>query len=141
MSLRRYTAKPATQWEGDAMPTPRPTVVCVSALDLVAVQPIAKEEPLRSEGYRRFVTSYACFDCKIAGYSQAAHENLGKGLGLKVSDLRIWPLCGPRLGLMGCHFQFDNYIERTREECRLLGAQWVEQMQQIARAAGRREFQ
>lgn len=136
MSLRRYTAKPATQWEGDAMPTSRPTVVCVSALDLVAVQPIAKEEPLRSESYRRYVASYPCFACGIEGFSQCAHPNYGKGLGLKTSDADTFPLCGPHNGLIGCHQQHDLCIDMTRAMRREAEVKYTARMQWLAKADG-----
>lgn len=95
---------------------------------------------MRSESYRRFVASHACFGCGIQGYSQCAHENLHKGMSLKVCDLRSFPLCGPRFGLIGCHQQFDIGIDCARETRRELGRQYVEKMQAIARAANRKEF-
>lgn len=142
-NLRRrpkLPARPARQWEGDVLPTPRPVPVRVACNESALVAPIPKAEPLRSEAYLRFVASFPCFDCGVSGWSQAAHENLDKGLSLKVDDRRTFPLCAARYGLTGCHFQFDNYIERTRDECRDLGRIWVERMHDIARRAGRKEF-
>ncbi|MGA0608874.1 hypothetical protein [Caldimonas sp. KR1-144] len=94
---------------------------------------------IRSEDYRRFVASFPCFWCGVAGYSQCAHDNFEKGMALKVCDTRSFPLCGPRFGLVGCHTQFDLLIEISRDERRALGAEWVERMRGIARAAGRPE--
>lgn len=55
---------------------------------------------------------------------------------MKVCDGRTFPLCGPRLGLIGCHAQFDLSLETTREERRALGASWVLRMQAQAAADG-----
>ena len=133
-------ARPCRQYEGERPDAPRAPAPRVVVLESVLVAPIEKAAPVRSESYRRFVATHSCFDCGIAGWSQCAHENVDKGMSLKVCDLRTWPLCGPRYGLMGCHYQFDQYIERTREECRDLGRIWVDRMQALARAAGRPEF-
>lgn len=65
--------------------------------------------PLRSEQYRRAVASLPCAHCGIAGYSQHAHENDGKGKGLKRDDRRAMPLCCTRPGIEGCHVAFDQY--------------------------------
>lgn len=128
------------QWGGDRLPSPRLAAVRVAEPRSMACVPIPKASPVRSESYRRWIASHDCIDCGIGGWSQCAHENAGKARGAKVCDLRTFPLCAPRFGLMGCHFQFDNYIERTRDECRALGAVWVERMQALARADGLREF-
>ena len=69
----------------------------------------AKDKPLRSERYRRLVAALPCSFCGIAGYSQHAHENEGKGKGLKVDDRRAMPLCCARPGIEGCHIAFDQY--------------------------------
>ncbi|WP_347656440.1 LysR family transcriptional regulator, partial [Comamonas thiooxydans] len=37
------------------------------------------------------------------GYSQHAHLNYGKGLGLKTDDRTGFPLCCSRPGIEGCH--------------------------------------
>lgn len=71
--------------------------------------PIGKDKPLRSERYRRAVAGLPCAYCGIAGYSQHAHENDGKGARLKVDDRRAMPLCCARPGIEGCHIAFDNY--------------------------------
>lgn len=71
--------------------------------------PVHKEEPVRSEAYRRLVAKLPCAHCGIAGYTQHAHENDGKGKGLKVDDRRAMPLCCVRPGIEGCHAAFDQY--------------------------------
>lgn len=65
--------------------------------------------PLRSEAYRRAVASLPCAWCGVQGYSQHAHENAGKGKGVKVDDRRAMPLCCARPGIEGCHAAFDQY--------------------------------
>lgn len=69
----------------------------------------AKDKSLRSEPYRRLVASLPCAFCGVVGYSQHAHENDGKGKGLKVDDRRAMPLCCARPGIEGCHAAFDQY--------------------------------
>ena len=99
-----------------------------------------KVKPVRSESYRRYVASHDCFGCGISGWSQCAHDNYGKGMGWKVCDLRSFPLCGPRYGLIGCHQQFDLCIGINRAERRELGEKYTQRMQAIAIADGRPEF-
>ena len=70
---------------------------------------IPKDRPLRSEAFRRVVASLPCAWCGIAGFSQHAHENEGKGARLKVDDRRAMPLCCVRPGIEGCHQRFDQY--------------------------------
>ena len=69
----------------------------------------SKSTPLRSEAYRRAVAALPCIHCGIAGHSQHAHANAGKGLGLKTDDRAGFPLCAPRPGIEGCHARFDQY--------------------------------
>ena len=95
-----------------------------------------KSRPVRSKTYLRFVASQACFGCGVEGFSQAAHMNTGKGMGMKTSDLLTFPLCAPHWSLPGCHYQHDNLVQMTRDERRELEAKYVERMQAIAREAG-----
>jgi hypothetical protein len=96
-------------------------------------------KPVRSEAYRRYVASHPCFACGIEGWSQCAHAN-GSGMGTKASDLETFPLCCTRPGHMGCHMQFDLCIDMTKAQRRELTVQYVERMQAVAKADGRREF-
>ena len=91
--------------------------------------PIEKESPLRSEPYRRLVAALPCANCGIAGYSQHAHENDGKGKGMKVDDRRAMPLCCTRPGIEGCHVAFDQYrlLPGGREAHHAQGHAWSEQ--------------
>lgn len=73
-----------------------------------AGRPLPKDEPVRCEAYRRAVAQLPCVICGIYGYSQAAHANTGKGMGLKACDLTLFPACADRPGVRGCHAQLDQ---------------------------------
>lgn len=94
---------------------------------LAANTPVPKEELLCSEPYRRLVAGMPCAHCHIEGLSQHAHENLGKGMGLKVDDRRAMPLCCTQPGREGCHDKFDQgrLLPGGREAHRAAGAQWA----------------
>ena len=92
-----------------ACATPSPDNVTMAANDQMFAEPIEKENPLRNEPYRRLVAAGACKSCRIEGYSQHAHENEGKGKGLKLDDRRAMALCCTRPGVEGCHVKFDEY--------------------------------
>ena len=70
---------------------------------------LQKDAPARSEAYRRIVAAMPCAHCGIAGYSQHAHANAGKGKGIKTDDRMGFPLCAARPGVEGCHAAFDQY--------------------------------
>lgn len=89
-----------------------------------ANEPVAKDEPIRSEPYRRLVASLPCKVCGTEGYSQAAHPNTGKGAGLKADDRRCFPLCADRPGIRGCHPQFDQGAMFDKESRRQLEKDW-----------------
>lgn len=99
-----------------------------------------KLRPVRSEAYRRFVASFPCFACGVEGFSQAAHPNHGKGLGMKTSDLDCFPLCGPHWSMVGCHQMHDLLLDMTRDDRRAAEARYIERMHQLAREHGRKEF-
>ena len=80
---------------------------------------VGKDAPVRSQKYRRAVASLPCVICGTPGYSQAAHANTGKGMGIKASDLTCFPACGPRPGNQGCHAALDQgalFPKATRRE-------------------------
>jgi hypothetical protein len=96
-----------------------------------------KDEPLRSEAYRRYVAEQECFMCRVQGFSQCAHENFGKAMSRKVCDSRTFPACGPHWGMPGCHQAFDLAFDGlSRDERRELGAKLVAEMQARAVSAG-----
>jgi len=86
-----------------------------------------KVPKVRSEPYRRYIASLPCYRCGVHGYSQAAHADEGKGIGLKTDDLTCYPLCGMSYGTgEGCH----HYVGRrmSKEERRgfeVAGAAWA----------------
>lgn len=84
-----------------------------------------KVEPVRSEAYRRAVASLSCIRCGIAGHSQAAHPNTGKGAGTKADDRLCFPLCADRPGVRGCHSLFDQGALYTRDQRRALEPEWA----------------
>jgi hypothetical protein len=90
----------------------------------------------RSRPYRMWVASQPCFGCGIEGYSQCAHENAGKGRGLKSGDDRTFPLCSARPGKIGCHQEHDLCIDQTRAMRDADARVWVARMQYDARKAG-----
>ena len=84
-----------------------------------AAAPIPKAAPVRSEAYRRAVATLPCAICGVHGYSQAAHANQGKGMGMKACDLTCFPACGPRPGFQGCHAALDQgalFLKTVRRE-------------------------
>lgn len=84
-----------------------------------AAAPIPKAAPVRSEAYRRAVATLPCAICGVPGYSQAAHANQGKGMGMKACDLTCFPACGPRPGEQGCHAALDQgalFMKAVRRE-------------------------
>lgn len=91
--------------------------------------PIPKTEIVCSERYRRLVASLPCAHCGIYGYSQHAHVNEGKGMGLKTDDRAGMPLCCARPGEEGCHAKFDQYrlLPGGREAHRAAGKKWSAQ--------------
>jgi hypothetical protein len=68
-----------------------------------------KTTAARSEAYRRLVAAMPCKACGIQGYSQAAHPNHGKGMGIKTDDRACFALCCDRVGVSGCHSKWDRY--------------------------------
>jgi hypothetical protein len=98
--------------------------------------PISKEEPMRSEGYRRLVATLPCKVCGIVGYSQAAHPNTGKGSGFKTDDRLCFPLCGPRPSEAGCHSKFDQHALFSKAVRRELEPVWGADTRRQITAAG-----
>lgn len=79
-----------------------------------------KSKPVRSEAYRRAVASLPCWLCCVCCYSQAAHGDQGKGLGIKACDLTCWPACGPHDDEPGCHWLVGTSGRYSRDERREL---------------------
>lgn len=107
------------------------------AMVVAPAEPVEKDNPLRSEAYRRLVAAMPCANCGRVGHSQHAHENYGKGKSLKVDDRRAMPLCADDYGLLGCHSRFDRYaLFLDREEHRRMGALWAAQTREHIEKAG-----
>ena len=91
----------------------------------------------RSRAYRMFVAEQECFSCRLVGWTQAAHENAGKGMALKVCDSRLFPLCTVHFGVAGCHEEFDLALDgMTRPARQAWARKLVARMQERAVEAG-----
>jgi hypothetical protein len=84
------------------------------------VEPVLKDNVVRSEPYLRLVASLPCWRCGIHGYTQAAHGDEGKGLQIKACDLTAWPACGPHDFKIGCHALVGSTGAMPREDRRRL---------------------
>ena len=94
----------------------------------VAIKPCPKAVLLRDKDYRMAVASLPCFNCGVEGYSNAAHSDFGKGMGMKSSDATVYPLCADRPGVVGCHSAIGANAALSRDarrEFEQAGAQWT----------------
>ena len=99
---------------------------------------LKKDAPARSEAYRRIVAAMPCIHCGIAGYSQHAHANAGKGKGIKTDDRMGFPLCAARPGVEGCHAAFDQYrlLPGGRDAHAAAGQRWAARTRAAVLEAG-----
>lgn len=95
-----------------------------------------KSAPVRNEAYRRLVASLPCIACGIHGYSQAAHLP-PDGKGIKQGDDLIFPLCCVRVGVPGCHQDFDHYRMFPKAAAMTVGRAWAADTQRKIRAMGK----
>jgi len=95
-----------------------------------------KVEPVRSEAYRRAVASLSCIRCGIAGHSQAAHPNTGKGAGTKADDRLCFPLCADRPGVRCCHSLFDQGALFAKGARRVVELCWAQETTKTIVARG-----
>jgi hypothetical protein len=79
-----------------------------------------KADVARSEKYLRLVSARPCIHCGIAGPSQAAHSDYGKGAHIKADDRTCYPLCAAQPGRLGCHDRIGSSGEFTKEKRRVL---------------------
>jgi hypothetical protein len=101
------------------------------------LEPAPKETVLRSEAYRRYVASQECFGCRLVGFSQAAHENMSKGMAQKACDTRLFPLCTVHFGVLGCHEEYDLALDGlTRAARRAWASAMAARMLQRAESDG-----
>lgn len=96
---------------------------------------LEKSAPVRSEAYRRLVASLPCVACGIQGYSQAAHLP-PEARGLKQSDLLAFPLCCARIGVPGCHQDYDRYRMYPKHAAMTVGRAWAADTQRKILAMG-----
>ena len=118
--------------------TPTVTPGAFRAPEPVASEPAARVEksaPVRSEAYRRAVASLPCIACGIQGYSQAAHLP-PEAKGMKQSDLLTFPLCCTRVGIAGCHQDYDQYRLFPRAAAMAVGRAWAADTQRRILAMG-----
>lgn len=94
-----------------------------------------KDEPVRSEPYRRLVAAMPCKHCGRQKNSQAAHVP-PEGKAIKVDDRETFPLCadGPRR--RGCHSKFDQYELMPREKAVKQAKNWAAETRAEIEAAG-----
>lgn len=97
---------------------------------------IEKDAPVRSEAYRRIVADLACAFCGVVGYSQAAHAEENKGLGIKSDDRTCVPLCCDRPGVRGCHSKMGQGALLTKEKRRIFERAAAEDTREVIDAAG-----
>lgn len=127
--FKRPDARPAKQMD-EYVPRPRPLLLA-TVLPVVPHISKPKQAALRSKAYRLLVAALPCAHCGVIGYSQAAHADQGKGMGLKSSDDTCYPACGPHfrdgLWLAGCHWEIGTSGAYTRQARRDLEARYAAQ--------------
>lgn len=113
-------------------------VAALVSTDVPSCTAIVKECVIRHEGYRRLVANMRCCWCGREGRSNHAHENEGKGKGLKLDDRRAMPLCVDDMGQHGCHTAFDRYslIDGGRPAHVELGKVMARNTRELIAAAG-----
>lgn len=80
-----------------------------------------KPATYRDPRLRELVAQLPCVNCGIEGRTQAAHLNIGKGMGTKASDAAIAALCFSGIDWQGCHESYDQGRDMSREERRAFG--------------------
>jgi hypothetical protein len=83
-----------------------------------------KDEPVRSEAYRRLVAAMPCKNCGRQKRSQAAHVP-PEGKAIKVDDRETFPLCADEPRRKGCHPKFDQYELMPREQAVAQAKKWA----------------
>lgn len=127
--MKRSSFKRPERAHVRTFPTINPTANRFRLMQAVSGEVVAcpKENVIHHEGYRRLVAALPCKRCGIHGYSQAAHPNANKGMGIKTDDRLCFPLCTVHPDkdgnlVQGCHEKFDQggkeskYARRVVEE-------------------------
>lgn len=86
---------------------------------------VPKLATFRYEELRRAVTTLPCMNCGVERFTQAAHGNADKGMGIKGSDAAIAALCCDRPGVRGCHAMLDQGGARTKLDRRAFEIEMV----------------
>lgn len=142
MTRRTLTEARAAQREAEkaanlaALCTPARTLHTATYGGTVSGDAVDKQGAVVSEPYRRLVAALPCKVCGIAGISQAAHPNTGKGQGLKTDDRECFPLCCDQPGRVGCHPKFDQGALFTKAVRRELEPVWGADTRRTIKAAG-----
>ncbi len=119
-----------------ALPSVVPGLFRLPAAIVATAAPVTKEVIVRDEAYRRLVAAMPCAHCGIHRASQAAHENDGKGKGMKVCDLRTFPLC--TVSGNDCHGLFDSYKLFTGRAAHIAaGKRWTRETATAIHADGK----
>ena len=138
-SLRPRAPRSERQRDPDRLRSvPTVTPGAFRAPQPVATTPVVqvpKDAPVRSEAYRRAVATLPCIACGIQGYSQAAHLP-PEAKGMKQSDLLTFPLCCTRVGIAGCHQDYDQYRLFPRAAAMAVGRAWAADTQRRILAMG-----
>jgi hypothetical protein len=71
-----------------------------------------KQGTFRSRAWLKAVASLPCVLCSREGMTQAAHLNVGKGLGIKTHDAWCAALC------VDCHARIDQGKDLSRQDRR-----------------------
>lgn len=108
-------------------------IVAMPVSDVVVAMP--KAQIVRSVAYLRVVAALPCRACGLHGHSQAAHVPAA-GKGMKQSDLETFPLCCTRVGVPGCHFEFDQYRMFGSQETRRVGLMWAAETRALIERKG-----
>jgi hypothetical protein len=117
---------------------PRPVVEVPVLAEATIAASVPKISALQNEQYMAAVRKLPCARCGVAGVTQFAHADQGKGMAIK-TDCRLgWPGCGPVGVTPGCHWligtsgrfsradrrEFERLAgDATRAQIRALG-QW-----------------
>jgi hypothetical protein len=133
LRTRPFTPKPRPDRAPMAWPGVQNFAQAPRCDGAVAAQP--KTEAIRSEPYRRLVAAMPCKACGIQGYSQAAHLP-PDGKGVKQDDRLIFPLCCTRVGITGCHADYDQYRMFTHDVALTVGMGWAMDTMRAVVAAG-----
>lgn len=118
-----------------SVPTVTPGAWRVPEAVISGASRIQKTALVRSEALRRAVASLPCIVCGIQGYSQAAHLP-PEAKGMKQSDVLTFPLCCVRVGITGCHQDYDQYRLFPREAAMTVGRAWAADTQRRIKAMG-----